>query len=415
MAGCVKAPRFSYQKIAVRISSRVDRGPFFLYIVGTMNTIMTATDAQTTAVPSEFQRLLEDRRYLTVPKVGDVVKGRVVSVSKAEVHLDINGYRSGLIRGRELYNESDEYGSLNVGDEVEATVLELENEMGKLELSFRFAGQKKSWEELGVLQASGETVEAEVIEANKGGLLVRLGHLDGFLPVSQLNQDHYPRVPGGDKSRIFEKLKEFVGQKLKVKVLDANSKEEKLIVSEKKIEEDNQIERIGAHRVGEVVEGPITAITDFGAFLEFDSGITGLIHISELAWQRIEHPSEVAKIGDTVKAEIININGPKVFLSTKRLTPDPWKNVEERYKVGQEVKGKVRKVNSFGLFVELDPQIHGLAHISELGMKAEDLQKIKPGDELDFTVVSLKPAEYRLGLSLLKNSKETTPAEPATA
>ncbi len=378
----------------------------------------TATPTQTapvTAPVSELQRLLEDRQYLAIPKVGDVVRGRVVSATKAEVHLDVNGFRSGVIRGRELYNESTEYGGLKVGDEVEATVLEVENEMGQMELSFRFAGQKKSWEDLATLQASGETVDAEVVEANKGGLIIRLGHVTGFLPVSQLNQDHYPRVQGGDKQRIFEKLKEFVGQSLKVKVLDANYKDDKLIVSEKKIEEDQQLERIGSHRVGEVVEGPITAITDFGAFLEFDQGLTGLIHISELAWQRVEHPTEVVKAGDHVKAEIININGPKVFLSMKRLTPDPWKSVEDRYKVGQQVRGKVRKVNSFGLFVELDPEIHGLAHISELGMKPEDLQKVKAGDELDFTIVSLKPAEYRLGLSLMKDgaapSTTETPAD----
>lgn len=377
-----------------------------------MKTAITSQTASTKTA-SEMQRLLEDRQYLTIPKVGDVIRGRVVSATKAEVHLDINGYRSGIIRGRELYNESAEYGGLKVGDDVEATVLEVENEMGQLELSFRFAGQKKSWEELGTLQASGETVDAEVVEANKGGLIVRLGHTTGFLPVSQLNQDHYPRVQGGDKQRIFEKLKEFVGQTLKVKVLDANFKDEKLIVSEKKIEEDQQMERIGSHRVGEVVEGPITAITDFGAFLEFESGLTGLIHISELAWQRVEHPSEVIKVGDQVKAEIININGPKVFLSMKRLTPDPWKTVEDRYKVGQKVTGKIRKVNSFGLFVELDPEIHGLAHVSELGMKPEDLQKVKPGDELEFTIVSLKPAEYRLGLSLTKErgASEAAPAE----
>lgn len=364
---------------------------------------------------SELQKLLEDKQFLAVPKVGDVIRGRVVNATKAEVHLDIQGYRSGVIRGRELFNESDEYGNLALGDEVEATVLDVENEMGELELSFRFAGQKKSWEDLEVMRRSGNTVEAVVLEANKGGLLVQLGHTQGFLPVSQLSNDHYPRVAGGDKLKILEKLKSFIGMKLPVKVLDVNQGDDKLIVSEKKIEEDQQLDRISTHRVGEVVEGPITAITDFGAFLEFDNGITGLVHISELAWQRVESPNEVVKIGDHAKAEIININGPKVFLSMKRLTPDPWKSVESRYKVGQQVKGKVRKVNSFGLFVELDPEIHGLAHISELGMKPEEIAKVKPGDELEFTIVSLKPAEYRLGLSMVKGDKPQAVNNTASA
>lgn len=358
---------------------------------------------------SELAKLLEDRSFLAIPKVGDVVRGRVVSATKAEVHLDIGGYRSGVIRGRELFNESSEYGNLKMGDDVEATVIEAENEMGQLELSFRFAGQQKSWEALHGLMRSGETIQAEVVEANKGGLIVRVGTTMGFLPVSQLSQDHYPRVQGGDKVKILEKLKSFIGQALPVKVIDANPREEKLIVSEKKIEEDQQLERVNTHRVGEVVEGPITAIADFGAFLQFSDGLTGLIHISELAWQRVENPAEVVKVGDTVKAEIININGSKVFLSMKRLTPDPWKSVEDRYKVGQKVKGKIRKISSFGLFVELDPEIHGLAHVSELGMAPEAVAQLKAGDELDFSIVSLKPAEYRLGLSRVRDGSEKQP------
>lgn len=367
---------------------------------------MTNVKTPNKTVTTEFQQLLEDRQFLILPKTGDVVSGTVTSASKNEVHLDLGGC-SGVIRGRELYNESDEYSKLSVGDVVEATVLEVENELGEVELSFRFAGQQRSWERLNELQLSGEVVNATVKEANKGGLIIELNHLEGFLPVSQLSADHYPRIPGGDKARILEKLKSFVGQKLPVKVLDANSKEEKLIVSEKRIEEDSQLKEIADHRIGEDCEGPITAIADFGAFMEFAEGLTGLIHISELAWQRVEHPSEVVKVGQVVKAQIINISGPKVFLSVKRLLPDPWKTVLEHYQIGQRVKGKVKKVNTFGLFVELDPEIHGLAHVSELGMKPEEVaEKVKIGDELEFTIVSVKPEEYRLGLSMTKTPEE---------
>jgi len=363
---------------------------------------------------SELQQLLEDRQFLAMPKVGDVVRGVVTNASKNEVHLDLGGC-SGVIRGRELYNESDEYGKLILGDEVEATVLDLENELGEVELSFRYAGQQRSWEHLAELQSSGEVVTATVKEANKGGLIIDLNYLEGFLPVSQLSQEHYPRIPGGDKARILEKLKSFVGLKLPVKVLDANQREEKLIVSEKRIEEDQQLKEIAGHNIGEVCEGAITAIADFGAFMEFSEGLTGLIHISELAWQRVEHPSEVVKIGQKVKAEIININGPKVFLSMKRLLPDPWQRVAEHYAVGQRVKGSVKKINTFGLFVELDPEIHGLAHISELDMKPEEVtKKVKIGDVLEFTIVSLKPEEYRLGLSLTKTPEEALAEGSAT-
>ena len=355
---------------------------------------------------SEIQQLLEDRQYWSLPKVGDVVSGIVSSITKTEVHLDLGGY-SGVIRGRELYNESEDYAKLKLGDPAEATVLDLENELGEVELSFRFAGQQRSWGKLEDLRNAGELVTVTVREANKGGLIVDVNNVEGFLPVSQLSAEHYPRVPGGDKVRILEKLKEFIGEKFVVKVLDASLDDGKLIVSEKKVEEDKQVEKINAHRVGEVCEGPITAIADFGAFMEFAPGLTGLIHISELAWQRVENPSEIVVMDQKVKAQIININGPKVFLSVKRLLPDPWKTVQEKYAIGTRVKGKVRKINSFGLFVELDPEIHGLAHVSELGMAPEEVaEKVKIGDEMEFTIVSLKPLEYRLGLSLTKTAAD---------
>ncbi len=361
------------------------------------------------AAMSEFARLLEEKQYLAIPKVGDVVKGQVLSVAKNEIHIDVMGYRAGVIRGRELYSEAPEYSDLKVGDEVEATVLEVENELGELELSFRFAGQAKSWANVAALRDAGTTVEVEVIEANKGGLLVRYGHMLGFLPVSQLSSDHYPKVPGGDKLKIQEKLKSFMGLRLPVKVLDFDPEEDKLIVSEKKISDDEQKNKVAEHRVGEVHEGPITAITDFGAFMQFAEGLNGLIHISELAWQRVDHPSDVVKIGDVIKAEIINIDGAKVFLSRKRLLSDPWKTAEEKYKVGQMVSGKVLKVNPFGLFVELDSEIHGLCHVSELTGEYT-LDSVKPGSTLEFRVISLRPSEHRLGLSLRADAP-LTPTE----
>ncbi|OGL85939.1 hypothetical protein A3I40_00740 [Candidatus Uhrbacteria bacterium RIFCSPLOWO2_02_FULL_48_12] len=361
---------------------------------------LAAIQPMAKSLAPDLQRLLEDKQFLAIPKVGDVVKGRVLSASKTEVHLDIGGYAAGVVRGRELYNESPEYGNLKVGDEVEATVLEMENELGELELSFRFAGQRKSWDNINILRDVGTTVEVEVMEANRGGLLVRLDHLNGFLPVSQLLPEHYPRVPGGDKAKIQDQLKTYVGQRFKVKVLDVSPDDEKLIFSEKKIVEDEQLARVAAHQVGEVYEGPVTAITDFGAFMQFADGLTGLIHISELAWQRVDHPTDVVKIGDVVRAEIININGSKVFLSRKRLLPDPWKTVEEKYHIGDVVRGRVLKINPFGLFVELDPEIHGLAHVSELEAKDPAALGIKVGDTAEFKIISLKPSEHRLGLSL---------------
>lgn len=350
---------------------------------------------------SKLAALLEEGKYLNIPQEGDVVKGSIVTASRREVRVDIDGMTTGVVRGRELFSESAEYAGLSAGDEVEATVIDVENENGEMELSFRFAGQKKAWEELRGLSISGDAIDIKILEANKGGLLVRVNHIHGFLPVSQLAPEHYPRVTGGDKHKILERLKSYVGQTFKARVLDVNEEDEKLILSEKAVWEDEQKNVIAKYKVGDAIEGDVTALADFGAFVKFDS-LEGLVHISEIAWQRIDHPKDILKIGQSVKAEIIGIEGSKIFLSMKKLVSDPWTNINERYNIGDVVEGKVLKVNPFGFFVELDPEIHGLAHISELSEKpVKNVEEIgKPGDTLKFKIVSIEPNEHRLGLSI---------------
>lgn len=344
---------------------------------------------------------MEEKRFLDIPKMGDVVKGTVISVGKNEVRVDIAGYRTGVVRGREIVDPSCDFSDVEVGNEVEATVVDLENENGDVELSFRFAGHRKAWDNLAELFRSGESIKATITEASKGGLLVHVNRVQGFLPVSQLAPENYPRVTGGDKGRILEKLKKFVGTDMDVRVIDVNESEEKLIVSEKAVWEEKQKNVISKYGVGDIVEGEVSALADFGAFIKFDI-LEGLVHISEIAWQRIDHPKNLLKVGDTVRAEIIGIEGSKIFLSMKKLVDDPWKHVDERYRIGQKVKGTVLKVNPFGFFVELDPEIHGLAHISELSHKpVGDPHKLaKAGDEMEFMVVSIEPEQHRLGLSL---------------
>lgn len=372
------------------------------------------TKDETKKEKENLQKLLsENPDFLKVPKTGDIVKGKVLNAARSEVRLDLDGLGTGVVRGYELYNESAESSNLKTGDEIEATVIDLENENGEIELSFRYAGQKKAWDELEKMQKEGQIVEAKVTDANKGGLIVNINHTAGFLPVSQLIPEHYPRVPGGEKNKILEKLRQFIGQTLKVKVINASPTEEKLIVSEKSAWEEEQKDVLSALKVGDIVLGKITAVADFGAFLKFNN-LEGLIHISELAWQRIDHPREIVKIGQDVKAEIISIDGSKIFLSMKKLTGDPWKKINEKYKVGQIVKGKILKANPFGFFVELDKEIHGLAHISELSSRPirDPLEVAKIGDTLDFKIVSIEPTDHRLGLSL-KTLKEKPTEKPA--
>lgn len=357
---------------------------------------------------------LLDQYSPSLPKAGDLVTGIVLHASKNEAIIDINGIATGIVRGLELVDESGEYSHLKTGDEVSVTVLDIENEQGMFELSFRAAGHKKAWDALTALMRSGEIVQVKITDANRGGLMASYGNVGGFMPVSQLSPEHYPRIQGGDKNKILERLRQYVGETFDSKIIDVSEEEEKLIVSEKAAWEVQHKDMMNQYKIGDVIEGTISVITPFGAFVQFGDSLEGLVHISELAWQRIDDPRDVVEQGQTIRAEIIKIEGPKVFLSMKKLIDDPWKHVKEHYQVGSKVQGKVLKVNPFGLFVELDPQIHGLAHLSELSSRtiSDPLEIAKPGDVREFQIISIEPYEHRLGLSI---KALTAVAVPTTA
>lgn len=374
----------------------------------------------TAPVSEELKKLFSDKIYVTVPRPGETIKGTVIALSPREILIDIEGFKTGVIRGPGLEAREDLYPNLKVGDTLEAAVAELENEEGQVELALVSTGRLRASEAALDAQTKGMTVDAKITDANRGGLMATWSGMAGFIPVSQLAPEHYPRVPGGDKGKILERLRSFIGSTMRVKVLDCDPKEDKLIFSEKALWEEEQKDLILKFKVGDVVEGDITAVADFGAFVGFD-GLEGLVHISEIAWQRIDNPSDLVKIGQKVRAQILNIQGSKIFLSMKALMEDPWKRVSSRYSIGQEVSGRVLKINPFGLFVELDPEIHGLAHISELaitpGVPVEE--QIKPGDTRTFQVVSIEPEQHRLGLSekaLNKAEEESSvPDAPVSA
>lgn len=361
---------------------------------------------------ADFAKMLEEYSFVA-PQVGELIKGKVITASKAEVKIDIGGILTGVVRGPELYEEDDSYADLQPGEEVEATVVGEDNENGELELSFRFAGQEKAWESLRESFKESVNIKVRIADANKGGLLAKYRQIAGFLPVSQLAPENYPRVNGGDKGRILEKLRSFIGKDFEVKVITLDEKDDKIIFSEKDAWSERQKDVISKYQVGTAVEGAITAITDFGVFVSFGENLEGLIHISELAWQRIDDPADLYKVGDIIKAEVISIENSKIFLSAKKLLRDPWDDVASRYKVGEVVKAKILKVNPFGLFVSLDQDIHGLAHISQLGLTAKEKinEKFKAEDLHEFEIVSIEAKEHRLGLAV-KGAKKEAPAKP---
>jgi small subunit ribosomal protein S1 len=364
-----------------------------------------------------MENLLKSRgEFFSAVKTGDIVEGITIEKRGAKLFLDLGNRGTGVVYGREYYEAQDLIRKIGVGDMVTAKVIELDNDDGYIELSLREAGREKQWKDLKEKMSSGETMDLVVKDANRGGLILEFAGTRGFLPVSQLSMKHYPRVENGDKERIFSELQKFVGTELKVKILDANPYEDKLIFSERGGDSDEIREKLANYKVGDVVEGEITGVVTFGAFMKFNEGLEGLIHISEIDWQLIEDPKAVLKVGDKRQAKIIDIEGEKISLSLKALTSDPWIAAAEKYTKDSIVSGKVTKFNPFGAFVQIADAVQGLAHISEFGSEQKMKERLEVGTSYEFRVVSMDPKEHRLSLSLdLEPPKETEKVESAEA
>jgi small subunit ribosomal protein S1 len=288
-----------------------------------------------------------------------------------------------------------------VGDTILASVADLENKDGNVELSLRQAGHERVWQTLKSLIESGETVSTKILGANKGGLMIEVNGVLGFLPVSQLSLEHYPRVEDGDKQKILSALQDYVGQSFTVQVITADPEEEKLIVSEKAVYEKETENKLSKLKIGDIVNGVVTGVVDFGIFIKFGE-LEGLAHISELAWQRVENPKDLFQVGQEVRVKVIALDKGRVSLSVKQLLPDPWLDAVKDFQIGQVVEGKVTKIMPFGVFVELSEDVQGLAHLGELSHEAvKDPEKVlKVGEVKKFKIISIEPAEHRLGLSL---------------
>lgn len=355
--------------------------------------------------------LNERENLIRPPRVGEIIEGKIIGKEKGALFLDLGAYGTGIIYGKEFYEARGELKDAKTGDKIFAKVIDLENEEGYVELSVKEAGEILAWETLKQKKESGETLTVKILGANKGGLLAEFLGIPAFLPVSQLSPEHYPRVEGGDTTKILRELQNFIGKELEVKVFDFSQKEGKLILSEKAKETEKIKEILKNYKVGDMVEGEISGITNFGAFMKFGKEnlegahpelVEGLIHISELDWKIIEDPSEIVKVGEKVKAKIIDISNDKVSLSLKALKKDPWKLIEKKYKKGDTAKGEVTKFNPFGAFVQITPKIQGLIHISEFGTQKKMQDTLKIGQKYDFQILLIDPKEHRMTLKLAK-------------
>lgn len=330
---------------------------------------------------------------------GEVVEGTVLTVKKHEVLVDLGPLGVGIVPRREIgFNQK-----LEAGDPVTASVIETEMEDGCSLLSLRKAAKDRGWDEVARIVENEDTVEVTAYDANRGGLLIELEGVRGFLPVSQLSAEHYPRVGSADKDEILQRLNGLIGKPIKVRVLDADRKTNKLIFSEKEAVKDGLSERFEKLKVGDSVKGVITGVIDYGAFVNVE-GIEGLIHISEISWERVNNPSDYVKVGQNVEAKVIAIDKERLSLSLKQLQEDPWLSEVDKFKKGDEVEGTVTRITPFGAFVQLSPAIEALVHVSELGDgEGVDPEKVfKLNERKTFRVLEIDKDNRKISLSLKK-------------
>jgi small subunit ribosomal protein S1 len=358
-------------------------------------------------------------------KYGDIVAGTVVHVEPREILIDIGAKSEGVVAQKEFDAMSPEaLKKIQVGDQVLAFVLKPEDHEGNIVLSLTRAQLERDWREAEELLKSEQVFEAQVAGYNKGGLIVRVGKVRGFVPATQL--ESIPRrkaeppvasatpAPHGESGEPSEAdLSALVGKKLKLKIIELDRARNRLILSERAAMRDwrkEQKERLLAEiKEGDVRSGVVTSVTDFGAFVAL-GGVDGLIHLSELSWAKINHPKDLLKVGDKVDVKILSVNRERqrIALSLKRLQAEPWTTVEERYQVGQLVTGTITKLASFGAFARLEDNIEGLIHISELSDRRIQHPKevVKEGDTVTLRVIRIDPARRRLGLSLKRAAEE---------
>jgi small subunit ribosomal protein S1 len=336
-------------------------------------------------------------------QAGDVIEGTVIASEKHEVWLDLGPRGTGLVVGREIEHSQD----IKPGDTISASVIDPEDDRGYAILSLKKVAKEKGWESLEARHAAGEVFAVQAFDANKGGLLIEVDGIRGFLPVSQLSAENYPRVSGADKDEILHRLNGLVGKSLNVRVLDLNRRDNKLILSEKAAKREDTESKVAKLAVGDSIEGVATGVVDFGIFVNVD-GIEGLVHISEIAWDRVDNPSRYVKVGDKVKAKIIAIDRDKLSLSMKQLLADPWLKDAAQYKVGDEVEGKITRITPFGAFVQVTSAIEALVHISELAdTHVEDPSTlVKLGETKKFRIIAIDPEAHKLSLSL--KSRQTS-------
>ena len=336
----------------------------------------------------------------TPPKTGDLVEGTIIAISRGRVYVDLPPFGTGIIYGREYLNAADVLRKANQGDIISAKVIDPAGREGYIELSLKEARQAAIWGEAEQAIVAQTPYNLTVEEANKGGLILTWQGIAGFLPASQLAKEHYPRVPEGDKEKILGELMRLVGHPLSVRIITADAKEGKLIFSERtENEAEEKASLIDKYQVGDVVQGEVTGVVDFGVFVKLESGLEGLVHISEIDWGLVEDPRTLFAVGDAVKVKVIEIKEGKVSLSIKALKENPWHTAGERYKKDMEVPGVIIKYNKHGALASIEEGVAGLVHVSEFTSPAQLRETLELGKTYPFTITLFDPKEQRMTLT----------------
>lgn len=359
----------------------------------------TSTPEEETKEEKWFEQLVEDYDYES-PKRGQILEGQIIRIDEDAILVGVGLKRDAIIPGKDLNNVDDKIlENLSPGDKIIVSVLRPPVGDQDLLVSLQKGIEYESWQKAEQYLETGEMLELEVVGHNRGGLLVTFESLRGFLPYSQVPELRRIR----DRQRAEQIKREMVGTELPVKVIEVNRKRRRLIFSARAAQEERREQRLKELEVGQIIRGPVVNIVKFGVFIDLD-GVDGLVHISKLDWQRVNHPSDLFKVGDEIEVKVIDVDveRERVSLDRKSLQPSPWDNFEQNHSPGETLEGRVTNVLDFGAFVELEEGVEGLVHVSEIGYSSTGRPQdvVRPGDRVLVRILDIDTERERISLSM---------------